>query len=560
MPIGDQSERAIALLNDDRFQQASSAGLSIHLNYTDLKLIGPIAMDLKVTSLELSRSAIVVSGHKQASIAGVSILRKGGSVADALIATSATLAVTLGHATSLGGDCFCLFHDAASARTYALNGSGTAPELATASLFSDGIDVVGARASIVPSLVRSWGELHRRFGRLPWNALFDNAIEVASSHTASRVLCQQAARYRDRIAGDQGCSELFLPGGRPIEPGMTLRQPALAKTLQAIATSGPESFYEGDISKSISAFFEERHGLIRATDLESYRPFWTDPVSTRYRDYRVMVAPPNSCGALLLMQLNGLSALPSTTLKAATPERIGYQISAMRASIEHGAHHIADPGTSPSISELLGPKMISIMQDSVLRKALHPASPDQIGTACALVADVDGNAACLVQSVFNVFGSAVLDPSTGILFNNRLQGFVARPGRPNSIGPKKRPAHTLCPVMVLRYGRPRYVLASPGGISQTIINAQVITNLIDGWMPVDGAVRAPRWCTTASGEILIEPEFPPDFVPRLAESGYEARQAHDDFFFGSAKAIEILPTGFLLGSGDQRREAIAIGC
>ena len=165
----------------------------------------------------------------------------------------------------------------------------------------------------------------------------------------------------------------------------------------------------------------------------------------------------------------------------------------------------------------------------------------------------------MVQSVFSAFGGVCRDPATGILFNNRMSGFTHLPGLPNSVAPAKRPAHTLCPVMVQRDGRVRYLLASPGGLSQTVTNTQVLGRLIDDGLDVAAAVEAPRWCNTASGDFLLEREIPEAFVPVLAAMGHSAKRAEDAFFYGSAKAIEILPSGNFAGAGDHRREAFALG-
>jgi gamma-glutamyltranspeptidase/glutathione hydrolase len=203
--------------------------------------------------------------------------------------------------------------------------------------------------------------------------------------------------------------------------------------------------------------------------------------------------------------------------------------------------------------------MAAKMQAAVRAVAPNTRFPDKGGTSCLLVADSEGNAICMVQSVFNVFGCMFMEPSSGVLFNNRMQGFTHEPGKPNSIAGGKRPAHTLSPVIVRHDGRVRYIVASPGGLSQTLTNTQVLTHLIDGGTDVATAVEAPRWCNTKSGDFLIEPEFSESVIPILATMGHAARRADDAYFYGSAKALEILPTGNLAGAADHRREAFALG-
>ncbi|HEY2230024.1 MAG TPA: gamma-glutamyltransferase family protein [Xanthobacteraceae bacterium] len=505
------------------------------------------------------RQAMVVSGHAAATLAAVDILRRGGNLIDAMVGASAALAVVVGQATSIGGDCFLLFHEAATGRSFGLNASGVAPALAEPERFPNGMQTRGPLAPVVPGLVRAWDAMHRRFGRLPWKDLFDQAIVLAQGHPVSKVLAERLPENRDALAADPGCAALYLPQGSPIAVGELLRQPALAASLQSIAKQGTDEFYMGDLAHRTARFQEQCGGLIRASDLAAYAPLWVEPIATDYRGHRVEVMPPNSYGILLLMQLNGLSALDSASLTGSIARRLGYQISAMQAAFE-GVPFIADPQAVPdAVERLLGPEMTAAMQSAVLNGAGDRKVAERGGTACLLLADREGNAISLVQSVFNVFGSMVLDPATGILFNNRMQGFTHKPGRPNSVGPGRRPAHTLCPVLVRRGGRLRFALASPGGLSQTLTNIQVLSYLVDEGRDVAAAVEAPRWCNTRSGDVLLDGEFAPSIAADLARMGHKAERAEDAYFYGSAKAIELLATGTLAGGADYRREAFALG-
>jgi len=505
------------------------------------------------------RQAMVVSGHAAATLAGIDVLKGGGNLIDAMVSASAALAVVVGQATSIGGDCLLLFHEAASGRTFGLNASGVAPALAVPDGFPDGMKTRGPLAPVVPGLVRAWDVMHRRFGRLPWRNLFDHAIALAEGHPVSKVLAERLPGSRDGLAADPGCAALYLPQGRPVAVGEMLRQPALAASLRTIARQGADEFHCGDLARRIARFQAERGGLIRESDLAAYAPLWVEAIAADYRDHRVEVMPPNSYGILLLMQLNGLAVLDSESLTKSVARRLGHQISAMYAAFE-GVPFIADPQAIPdAIERLLAPDMTASMQSAVLSLAGGRKVADRGGTSCLLLADQQGNAISLVQSVFNVFGSMVLDPGTGILFNNRMQGFTHRPGWPNSVGPGRRPAHTLCPVLVRRGGRLRYALATPGGLSQTLTNIQVLSYLVDEGRDVAAAVEAPRWCNTRTGDVLLDGEFSPSIAAELARMGHRAERAADAYFYGSAKAIELLDTGTLAGAADYRREAFALG-
>ena len=221
------------------------------------------------------RRAMVVSGHSAATLAGISALKRGGTLVDAMVAASAALAVVLTHATSIGGDCFILYHDAASGRTVGLNASGIAPAAATPEAFGDGMKVRGPQAPVVPGLVRAWEAMHRRYGRLPWRELFEDALDLAENgHPVSRVLAHRIADDRALLASDPGCAALYLPGGRAVSVGDLFRQPALARTLRAVADEGPDSFYRGETARRIGACFAANGGLMREADLAALEPLW----------------------------------------------------------------------------------------------------------------------------------------------------------------------------------------------------------------------------------------------------------------------------------------------
>jgi gamma-glutamyltranspeptidase len=503
---------------------------------------------------------VAVTGHSLASLAAVRVFERGGNLADAAIAASAVTAVVLHHAAGIGGDAFLLYRDGRTGRVHGLNASGTAPALAMPGRFANGIAPHGPCASVIPGLVAAWDALHCRFGRLPWRRLFDAALDAAAGHPVSEVAAERSAAEADQLTADPGCAALFLPDGHPLSRGSILRQPVLFATLRQIASFGAEAFYRGPIAEAIGTFFEARGGLMRTSDLAAYQPVWSDSLTTEYRGHIVYVMPPNSCGALLLLQLDGLSAIESAALGDSALFRIACQMSAMRAAFAAGVPLIADPATVPNAAEqLLSAEMKARMRAAVLAGDSGAKTSDSGGTSCLVLADAEGNAISLVQSIFNVFGAMLLDPATGILFNNRMHGFSVDPRSANVVAPSKRVSHTLCPVLVERDGNLRFAMATPGGLSQTLTNMQVLSYLVDCGMDVQQAVEAPRWCNTRRGDFLLERSFPEDFAAKLSERGHRAERRDDGYFYGSAKVVEALPTGTLAGGADFRREAFALG-
>ena len=504
---------------------------------------------------------MVVSGHSLASTAGLRTLDKGGSLVDAMISTSATLSVVLQQATSLGGDAFFLYHDASEGKTIGLNATGHAPDGATPEYYKDGIPDRGPNAVSVPGMVRGWERLHERYGKLPWAELFEDAIDAAEAHPASRVMTAGLDLFRNDVMADPASRALYFDdAGNRMQAGDILRQPALAETLRKIAAEKSAVYYEGDIAKSIGDYAVANGGLLAADQFAGYEPEWVDPLSTDYRGHTVQVMPPNSYGILMLLQLNGLSALTPDQIADNETDRLDYLIRAMQAAFTLGQPYVSDPRVVDlPVDHLLGADTTQNLQDCVINGTEPSTFENKGGTSCIVIADGDGNAMSVVQSVFHVFGSAFMDPGTGILMNNRMTGFRVDPADPRNVAPRKRPSHTLNPVMVLKDGKPKYLMTTPGGPGQTLSMVQVLTNLVDRGMELTTAIESPRWSVGLDGSFMLEDGYPAEIAEELGRRGHEVKYGSGASYFGSAKTIEILDNGVLTGAADTRREASAVG-
>tara|TARA_Y100001934_G_C12377819_1_gene790306 strand:- start:249 stop:1829 length:1581 start_codon:yes stop_codon:yes gene_type:complete len=504
---------------------------------------------------------MVVSGHSLASIAGLRTLDRGGTLVDAMISTSATLSVVLQQATSLGGDAFFLYHDAAKGNTIGLNATGHAPDGATSEYFKNGIPDRGPTAVSVPGMVRGWERLHERYGKMPWEELFEDAIDAAKAHPSSRVMTAGLDLFRNDVMADPACRKLYFDdGGNRIQEGEILRQPALADTLCKIASNKSAVFYEGNIAKSIGDYIVSNGGLLSADQFAGYEPEWVDPLSTDYRGYTVQVMPPNSYGMLMLLQLNGLSALSSEEISDNDTDRLDYLIRAMQGAFTLGQPYISDPRVVDiPIKSLMGEVTTKNLQNIVVNGTDPKTFENKGGTSCIVIADCDGNAMSVVQSVFHVFGSAFMDPGTGILMNNRMTGFCVDEDDPRNVAPRKRPSHTLNPVIVLKDGKPKYLMTTPGGPGQTLSMVQVLTNLVDRGMELTTAIESPRWSVGLDGSFMLEDGYPEEIAEELGRRGHEVKHGSGASYFGSAKTIEVLDNGVLTGAADTRREASAVG-
>ncbi|WP_423455911.1 gamma-glutamyltransferase [Ottowia sp. VDI28] len=497
-------------------------------------------------SFARGRRFAVAAGHPAAAEAASAVMREGGNVADAAVAASAMLAVALPHANSIGGDMLGLYRDAATGMIHGLDAAGVAPSGATPEAFPEGIPRRGARASVVPGIVSGWSLLHTRFGRMAWADVLSAAVSgAASGIPRASGMREFVVECRANLAADPGCRGLFMAGGGA-EP--MLYQPALGESLSRIARYGAGEFYDGQLADRFSDFVERAGGLITREDLRRYQARWTIPLEGHYRGHQVHVLPPSSFGLLLLMQLAGLETVPSSL---PAPARLEAQLQAMRAAFVLGEGLVHDG--KPSLSQTQLSPLLDAMRQA-MREPLDTPQELPGGTACVVAGDADGNLAVLVQSVFRPFGAACLDAETGILMNNRMLGFSAVPGGPNCVAPGKRPRHTLCPVLVMRDGLPRWALASPGGLSQTATLAQVLSGLVDQGLTPAKAVAQPRWCLSREREVLIEQHYPCG-IGTGETGGLKVRD--DPYAFGSAKVVEWSLGGGLIAAADGRRNAKA---
>jgi gamma-glutamyltranspeptidase/glutathione hydrolase len=511
-----------------------------------------------------------VAPHHLASEAGLAILRAGGSAVDAAIATNAVLAVVDGNACGIGGDAFWLIWDAAAGRQLALNGSGRSSVRSdAAAMRRSGLTRVplrGGPAITVPGAVRSWGEAHDRFGRLHRADVLAPAIELAAAGFPAwdgfiEGVEVSAPIFAETLGPDAGWFSVYRPAGRSWRPGERVRLPALATTLGRIADEGWAEFYVGQTAEHQVRALEDAGSPIGLDDLSAQASTWAEPIATDYRGIRVTGHPPNSSGFVALEILNILERFepppPQEFFGGAGADlrwtHLG--IEASKLAMADRDANLTDPAahTAP-LERLLSKEYAAQLAARIhpTRAARPPAArvPRDGGTIWLGVVDGAGNAVSLVESNYMGFGSGVVDPQTGIAYQNRGSFFNLDDDHPNVLGPSKRTLHTLMPGMLFRDGRPWVVIGSMGGDAQPQIHAQVVSALVDGGLDVASAIGMPRW--------FVEPEehfAPPDAVraePRFREGLLESLEAMGhpvtrtepfDDWLGHCHAIEIVDGG-----------------
>ena len=530
---------------------------------------GPV---LVPAPLARGRRGAVVAPHHLATEAGLGILRAGGSAVDAAIATNAVLGVVVPSSCGIGGDAFWLIWEAATGREYALNGSGRAPASADpAALRSSGLETLPLRGPLtitVPGAVRSWGDAHKRFGRLPRDQVLAPAIELARDGFPAwdgfiGSVETTLAAIAPVVGGGSGFEQVFRPHGRPWRPGELVRLPALAATLERIASAGFDDFYEGDVGERQARGLAAAGCGIGWGDLRAHTSTWGDPIATDYRGIRVTTHPPNSSGIVALELLNLLEQFAPPPAAAwgamgvTDPEWIHVAVEAAKLAMADRDALLADPDFSDvPVERLLSKDYAARLAASIRRTHAAPAPaatvPKGGGTIYLATADGDGNAVSLIESNYMGFGSGVVDPETGIHYQNRGSFFSLDPAAANALAPGKRTLHTLLPAMLFRPGEaaPWVVTGQMGGDAQPQILAQVVSALVDGGVDIASAVAAPRWFVEPPEhfappiEVRAEPRFAPGILEALAEKGHPVRPTLEfSGLLGHAHAIELVEGG-----------------
>ena len=532
----------------------------------------PNARPLAPTVLARGARGAVVAPHHLATEAGIGVLRAGGSAVDAAIATNAALAVVAGYACGIGGDAFWLIWDPAAARLAALNGSGRAPAAADpTALRRSGLVRLprrGPLAITVPGAVRSWADAHRRFGRLPIARLLAPAIELAAEgFPADDVFIRSvelgSARFEAELAdGAAGFRATYRPADRPWRPGERVPLPALAATLERLVAAGLDDLYDGALAAGQARGLAAAGSSITAADLAAHRSTWTEPISIGYRNATVATHPPNSSGVVALEILNVLDRFePPSRSRGDDSDPIAdgpwlhVLIEAAKLALADRDAFLTDPeAREVPVARLLDPAHGAELAARIdARRAAEPPAatvPRGGGTVALSTVDAAGMAVSLIESNYQGFGSGVVDPATGIAYQNRGSYFSLDPDHPNVLAPGKRTLHTLLPWMLLRDGRPWVVGGSMGGDAQPAICAEVVSRLVDGGLDVAAAVGGPRAFPEPADHfeppdrVTLEPRFGAEVLDDLAGRGHRlAVTAPFDSALGHCHAIELVEGG-----------------
>lgn len=512
----------------------------------------------------LTGSAVAVA-DKYAADAAEQVFKEGGNAVDAAVAIAFTLAVTYPEAGNIGGGGFMTLY--VNGKAYFIDYRERAPLAATRNMYLDdqgnvipGKSLYGYDAVGVPGTVSGMWEAQRRFGKLKWKQVLAPAIHYArDGFEVSDQLAQRRDAASKEFAGKTNFDQYF--GG--MNEGVNFKQPQLASVLTRIANDGAKDFYSGKTADLIAASMRG-HGLITKQDLQQYKAVWRQPIEANWNGYRIITAPPPSSGGIGLVQLLKMKADLAPYFKGVSLNSAQYVH--LIAEIEKRvfadrAQYLGDPDFyKVPIAQLTDDAYIAKRAAEVNENApsdtksvqpgLGTSMPEKAETTHFSVVDKWGNAVSNTYTINGYFGSGVVADGTGIVLNDEMDDFSAKPGVPNMFGvvgsdanaiaPKKRPLSSMTPTILTKDGKVSLVIGTPGGSRIFTSIFQVINNIYDFHMPLKDAVAAMRFHhqLLPPNTIFWEPYQPIDgeLAKAVEAKGYVLKGQN---FSGDIQAIKI---------------------
>ncbi len=526
-----------------------------------------------------AKNGMVATQEALASDIGLKILKDGGNAVDAGVAVGFALAVTLPRAGNIGGGGFMMIYDAKQGKTVALDYREKAPSSASRDMYLDedgnavsdlsryhglAVGVPGTVAGLLKAL-EDHGTMSRGQVMAPAIALAENGIEVTAG------LSESLTALSDRMQKWPSTKKIFFkPDGSAYQPGERLKQPELARSLKLIAAKGADGFYKGETARKLVKAVNDAGGSMILQDLASYEAIAREPVKGDYRGYEIVSMPPPSSGGIHIVQiLNILEGYPLKDYGQNSAQTIHLMAEAMQLAYADRSEYLGDSDfidvpASGLASQAYADKLRTLINPDKATpastiKANNPLPYESDQTTHFSIVDKDGNAIANTYTLNFSYGTGLVADGTGILLNNEMDDFSAKPGVPNGYGllggeanaveANKRPLSSMSPTLVFKDSKPYIVTGSPGGSRIITTVTQIISNVIDHDMNIAEATHAPRihdqWLPD---EIRVEKALNIDTVKKLESMGHTVNPKSA---MGSTQSIMITPNG-VYGSSDPR--------
>ena len=505
---------------------------------------------------------VVATSQPLAAQAGLQMLAAGGSAVDAILATAITLTLVEPVSNGIGSDAYALVWD--GSKLHGLNASGRSPAGWTPEFFAGqkAMPQRGWNSVSVPGCVSAWVELHKRWGKLPFEKLFEKAIQYGrDGFLVSPTIAGQWEKQVAELKSQPGFADAFLPDGRPPRPGERFKFKEHAAALERIRETKGEAFYRGELAEKLEAHAKKHGAAMRASDLAAHKSDWVEPLAMDYRGYALHEIPPNGQGIVALMALGMLEHFDLRSHPVDGADSVHLQIEAQKLAFADAWRYVADIDHMDVRPEALLDRQYLKSRAKLIdpRRAQNfgAGKPPRGGTVYLTAADASGMMVSFIQSNFMGFGSGVV--VEGISLQNRAATFVLEPGHPNCVGPRKRPYQTIIPGFVTREGRPVMSFGVMGGTMQPQGHAQVMVRIADYGQSPQAACDGPRFRFVQGMDVSVEDGgFPSATLEALQGRGHRIVTIDDYNQFGAAQLIWKLDGGYFAAS-DPRRDGQAVG-
>ena len=509
----------------------------------------------------LAQNAVATS-QPLAAQAGLQMLAAGGSAVDAILATAITLSLVEPVSNGIGSDAYAILWD--GKQMHGLNASGRSPAAWTSDYFSGqkAIPTRGWNSVSVPGCVAAWVELHGKFGRLPFERLFEAAIRYGrEGFLVSPTIAGQWEKQVAELKSQPGFADAFLPDGRPPRAGQRFKFPQHADALEAIMQSKGKAFYEGKLAEKIAAHASKHGGAMTVADLAAHKNDWVKPLEMSYRGYTLHEIPPNGQGIVALIALGILENFDIASHPVDGADSLHLQIEAVKLAFADAWRYVADIDfMDVRPQQLLDREYLKSRAKLIDMKRAQDfghGTPPRSGTVYLTAADASGMMVSYIQSNYMGFGSGVV--VDGMSLQNRGATFVIRPGHPNCVGPRKRPYQTIIPGFVTKNGAPIMSFGVMGGTMQPQGHTQVMVRIADYGQSPQAASDGPRFRVVQGMDVSVEENFAPPVLEGLQRRGHKIVKLADDYNqFGCCQAIWKLDGGYFVAS-DPRRDGQAVG-